>query len=176
MTRSVPPWLPDGTAELLDDVVGEVLECIQSRHHLVVVEGFRRSLAEEKDMLEHVNCGRVDPGLEGSRFLLRVIFIFVFVLGIVLDGLFIRVNGPVMPSLSTTFEGFKLSARHQPFMKGLRACSEGISFPRPGRLLWPSHCRGLRWLGVKETILEGLLIGQGLDFIIGHIGPVIYTS
>ncbi len=139
---SVPPWLPDGTAELLDDVVGEVSKYIQSRHHLVVIEGFHCSLAEKKDMLENVNCGRVDPGLKGSRFLLRVIFIFVFVLGLVLDGLFIRVNAPVIPSLSTLFKGFKLSARHQPFMKGLQARSEGISFPRLGRLLWPSHCRG----------------------------------
>ncbi len=92
MTRSVPPWLPDGTAELLDDVVGEISEYIQSCHHLVIVEGFRRSLAEEKDMLEHVNCGHADPGLEGSRFLLQVIFIFIFVLGLITDGLFIRVN------------------------------------------------------------------------------------
>ncbi len=84
MTRSIPPWLPDGTAELLDDVVGEVSEYIQSRHHLVIVEGFRRSLAEEKDTLEHVNCGRADPGLKGSRFLLQVIFIFIFVLGLVI--------------------------------------------------------------------------------------------
>jgi hypothetical protein len=116
-------------AELLDDVVSEVLEYIQSHHHLVIVEGFCRSLAEKKNMLEHVNCGRADPGLEGSRFLLRVIFIFVFVLGLVSDGLFIRVNTPVMPSLSTSFEGFKLSARHQLFMKGLRTRSEGVSFP-----------------------------------------------
>jgi hypothetical protein len=36
--------------------------------------------------------------------------------------------------------------------------------------------RGLRQLGVKEVILEGLLIGQGLDFLIGCISPVIYTS
>jgi hypothetical protein len=146
MTRSVPPWLPDGMAELLDDVVCEVLEYIQSRHHLVIVEGFRCSLAEEKDMLEHVNCGRADPGLEGSRFLLQVIFMFIFVLGLislVTDGLFIRVNAPVTPSLLTSFEGFKLSARHQPFIKGLRALSEGISFPHPGRLLWPSRCQGL---------------------------------
>ncbi len=134
--------LPDGTAELLDDVVGEVSEHIQSRHHLVVVEGFRRSLAEEKDTLEHVSCGCADPGLKGSRFLMRVIFIFVFILGLVMDGLFIRVNAPVTPSLSTLFEGFKLSARHQPFMKGLRARSEGISFLRPGRFIWPSHFRG----------------------------------
>ncbi len=145
-TRSVPLWLPDGTAELLDDVVGEVSEYIQSCHHLVVIEGFRGSLAEEKDTLEHVNCGHADPGLKGSRFLLRVIFIFIFDLGLVslvTDGLFIRVNAPVMPSLSTSFEGFKLSARHQPFIKGLRALSERISFPCLGRLLWPSHCRGL---------------------------------
>ncbi len=142
MSRSVPPWLPDGTAELLDDVVSEILEYIQSCHHLVVVEGFCCSLAEKKNTLEHVNCGRADPGLEGSRFLMRVIFIFVFILGLVLDGLFIRVNAPVTPSLSTLFKGFKLSVRHQPFMKGLRALSEGISFPRPGRLLWPSHFRG----------------------------------
>ncbi len=142
VSRSAPPWLPDGTAELLDDVVGEVLEYIQSHHHLVIVEGFRRSLAEKKNTLEHVNCGRADPGLEGSRFLMQVIFIFIFVLGLVSDGLFIRVNAPVTPSLSTLFKGFKLSARHQPFMKGLRVLSEGISFPRPGQLLWPSHFRG----------------------------------
>ncbi len=70
------------------------------------------------------------------------IFIFIFVLGLVSDGLFIRVNAPVTPSLSTSFEGFKLSTRHQPFMKGLQALSEGISFPHPGRLLWPSQFRG----------------------------------
>ncbi len=143
MSRSVPPWLPDGTAELLDDVVGEVSEHIQSHHHLVVIEGFCCSLAEKKDTLEHVNCDRVDPGLKGSRFFMRVIFVFIFVLDLITDGLFIRVNAPVVPSLSTSFKDFKLSVRHQPFMKGLRACSEGISFPRLGRLLWPSHCRGL---------------------------------
>ncbi len=76
---------------------------------------------------------------------MRVIFIFVFVLGLASDGLFIRVNAPVTPSLSMSFEGFKLSARHQPFMEGLRARSEGISSPRLGWLLWPSHCRGLVW-------------------------------
>ncbi len=146
MTRSVPPWLPDGTAELHDDVVGEVSEYIQSRHHLVIIECFCHSLAEEKDMLEHVNCGRADPGLKESRFLLRVIFIFNFVLGLVslvTDSLFIRVNALVTSSLLMSFEGFKLSTRHQPFIKGLRALSEGISFPRLGRLLWPSHCQGL---------------------------------
>ncbi len=140
MSRSVPPWLPAGTAEFLDDVIGEVLEYIQSRHHLVIIEGFHRSLAEKKDLLEHVNGGRADPGLEGSRFLLWVIFIIIFVF--VSDGLFIRVNAPVTPSLSTSFKGFKLSARHQPFLQGLRAHSEGISFPSPGRQRrWSSHCR-----------------------------------
>jgi hypothetical protein len=105
---SISSRLPDGTAELLDDVISEVSEYIQGCNHLVIVEGFRRSLAEKKDSLEHVNGGLVDPSLEGSSFLLWVIFIFVFVL----DGQFVRVNAPVMPSLSTLFEGFKLSARH----------------------------------------------------------------
>ncbi len=44
------------------------------------------------------------------------------------------------------------------------------------RMQVEGHGRGLRRLGVKEVILEGLLIGQDLDFIIGHISPVIYTS
>ncbi len=48
---SIPSRLPDGTAKLLDDVVGEVLEFIQGCNHLVIVEGFRRSLAEKKDLL-----------------------------------------------------------------------------------------------------------------------------
>jgi hypothetical protein len=38
------------------------------------------------------------------------------------------------------------------------------------------HCRGLRQLGVKETILEGLLVSQGLNLVIGLIGPVINSS
>ncbi len=77
---SVPSRLPDGMAELLDDVISEISEYIQGCNHLVIVEGFRRSLAEKKDLLEHVNGGLADPSLEGSSFLLRVIFIFVFVL------------------------------------------------------------------------------------------------
>ncbi len=85
MFRSIPSRLPDGTAELLDDVVSEVLEYIQGCNHLVIVEGFHRSLAEKKDLLEHVNGGCVDPSLEGSRFLLRVIFIFVFVFILISD-------------------------------------------------------------------------------------------
>jgi hypothetical protein len=137
---SIPSWLPDGTAELLDDVISEVSEYIQGCNHLVIIEGFRRSLAEKKDSLEHVNGGRADPSLKGSSFLLRVIFIIIFVF--VLDGLFVRVNAPVTPSLSTLFEGFKLSTRHQPFLQGLRACSEGISSPCLGWLQWSSHCRG----------------------------------
>jgi hypothetical protein len=135
---SVPSRLPDGTAELLDDVISEVLEYIQGCNLLVIVEGFCCSWAEKKDSLEHVNGGLADPSLGGSSFLLRVIFIFVFVL----DGLFVRVNAPVTPSLSTSFKGLKLSARHQPFLQSLRARSEGISFPSRGRLQWSSHCRG----------------------------------
>jgi hypothetical protein len=137
---SIPSRLPDGTAELLDDVISEVSEYIQGCNHLVIVEGSCRSLAEEKDSLEHVNGGHADPSLEGSSFLLRVIFVVIFVF--VLDGLFVRVNAPVTPSLLTSFEGFKLSARHQPFLQGLRAHSEGISSPHPGRLQWSSRCRG----------------------------------
>jgi hypothetical protein len=41
VSRYVPSWLPDGTAELLDDVVSEVSECIQCSDHSVIVEGFR---------------------------------------------------------------------------------------------------------------------------------------
>ncbi len=46
-----------------------------------------------------------------------------------------------------------------------------------GRQMWfKGRCRGLRRLGVKETILEGLLVSQGLNLIIGCIGPVIDAS
>ncbi len=140
VSGSVPSRLPDGTAELLDDVINEVLEYIQGCNHLVIVEGFCRSLAEKKDSLEHINGGLVDPSLKGSSFLLRVIFIVIFVF--VLDGLFVRVNAPVTPNLSRSFEGFKLSTRHQPFLQDLRAHSKGISSPSPGRRRWSSHCRG----------------------------------
>jgi hypothetical protein len=85
VSRSIPPWLPDGTAELFDDVVGEVLEYIQSHHHLIVVEGFHRPLAKEKDSLKHINSGLVDPGLEKNSILLRVI-VPVFVLVLISDG------------------------------------------------------------------------------------------
>ncbi len=69
VSRSVPSWFPDGTAELLDDVISEVLEYIQSRHHLVVVEGFCRPLAKQEYMLKHINSGLADPGLEGNSIL-----------------------------------------------------------------------------------------------------------
>jgi hypothetical protein len=72
MSRYVHSWLPDGMAELLDDVVSEVLECIQCCYHLVIVEGFCRSLAEEKDSLEHVHSDLADSCLEESLFPLRV--------------------------------------------------------------------------------------------------------
>ncbi len=130
MSWSVPSWLPDGMAELLDDVISEASEYIQGCNHLVIVEGFQRSLAEKKDSFEHVNGGLADPSLKGSSFLLRVIFIFVFVL----ESRFVRVNAPVTLSLSMSFEGFEPSARHQPFLQGLRARSEGISSPSRSRL------------------------------------------
>ncbi len=36
--------------------------------------------------------------------------------------------------------------------------------------------QGLGLLGVKEVILKGLLIGQSLDVIPGHVGPVVNSS
>jgi hypothetical protein len=82
---SVPSQLPDGTAELLDDVISEASEYIQGCNHLVIIEGFRCSLAEKKDSLEHANGGHVDPSLEGRSFLLWVIFA-VFVNVLISDG------------------------------------------------------------------------------------------
>ncbi len=67
VSRYVSSWLPDGKAELLDDVLSEVLECIQCGDHLVVVKGFCCSLAEEKDSLEHVHSGLADSCLEESH-------------------------------------------------------------------------------------------------------------
>ncbi len=130
----VPSWFPDGTAEFLDDVISEALEYIQGGDHLVVVEGFCRSLAEEKDSLEHVHSVLADSCLKKSRFPLRVTCIFSIVGVVVIDGRFVGVNTPLMPRLATSFQGFKLSARHQPFLQGLRA--------GPRRI--PSHyCKAL---------------------------------
>ncbi len=120
VSRSVPSWLPDGTAELLDDVVGEVLEYVQGCNHLVIVEGFRRSLAKKKDLLEHVHGGSADPCLKGSGLLLQVISVVTIIFIFVLFDLFFRVNPSLMPGLSDSFPGFKHSARHQPFLQVLR--------------------------------------------------------
>jgi hypothetical protein len=80
VSRSIPSWLPDGTAELLDDVIGEVLEYIQSRHHLVIVEGFRHPLVKQEYTLEHINSGLADPSLEENSILSWVLVaVFVFV-------------------------------------------------------------------------------------------------
>ncbi len=85
VSSSILFWLPDGMAELLDDVVGEILEYIQSHHHLVVVEGFCRPLAKKEYLLEPINSGLADPSLKGNSILLRVV-IPVFVLVLILDG------------------------------------------------------------------------------------------
>jgi hypothetical protein len=87
----------------------------------VVLEGFCHSLAEEKDSLEHVHSGLMDSCLEESRFPLRVTCIFSIVVVVVIDGQFVGVNTPLMPRLATGFQGFKPSARHQPFLQALRA-------------------------------------------------------
>ncbi len=120
MSRYVPSWLPDGTAELLDNVVSEVLECIQCGDHLVILEGFCRFLAEEKDSIEHVHSGLVDSCLKESRLPLRVTSIFSVVVVVIFNGRFVRVNAPLVLRLLASFQGFKLSARHQSFLNVLR--------------------------------------------------------
>ncbi len=132
MSRYVPSWLPDGTAELLDDVVSEVLECIQCCDHLVIVEGFHRSLAEEKDSFEHVHSGLMDSCLKESQFPLRVTYFFSIIVIVIFDGRFVRVNALITLRLSMYFQSFKLSARHQPFLQALRAHPKGYSPPPAG--------------------------------------------
>jgi hypothetical protein len=141
VSRSIPSWLPDGMAELLDDVVGEVLEYIQSRHYLVVEEGFHRPLAKKEYSLEHIYSGLADPSLEGNSILLWVVVaVLVFVL--ITEGWFIRVNASTTTSLLTSFVGFKLSTRHQHLPPGLGARSIGISPSlRPGFEI-SRHCKG----------------------------------
>ncbi len=147
VSRYVPSWLPDGTAELLDDVVSEVSECIQCSDHLVIVEGFCRSLAEEEDSLEHVHSGLADSCLEESRFPLRVTFIFSVVVIVIFDGQLVGVNAPLTPHLSTSFQGFKLSARHQPFLQVLKAQPQGISSPSHSSC----HCKALSQVKGRTT-------------------------
>ncbi len=60
----IPSRLLDGTAELLDDIVSEVLKYIQGGDHLVVIEGYPNSLAEEKNSLEHIDCILADSCLD----------------------------------------------------------------------------------------------------------------
>ncbi len=122
----IPSWLPDGTAELLDDVAGEVSKNVQGGDHLVFVEGFRCSLAEEKDSLEHVHSGLANSCLEVSRFPLRVTCIFSIIVIIIIDCQFVRVNAVLTLRLATGFQSFKLSVRHQPFLQGLRAVPHGM--------------------------------------------------
>jgi hypothetical protein len=122
VSRYVPSWLPDDTAELLDYVVSEILEYIQGGDQLVVVEGFHRSLAEEKDSLKHIDCVLANSCLNEGWVPLRVFCFFsVVVVIVVFNSRFVRVNAPITPHLATSFQGFKLSARHQPFLEVLRA-------------------------------------------------------
>ncbi len=83
MSRYVPSRLPDGMAELLDDVVGEVLKYIQDGDLLVIVEGSRCSLAEEKDSFEYINCVLADSCLNKGQVPLRVFCFFSVVIVIV---------------------------------------------------------------------------------------------
>ncbi len=79
----VPSRLLDGMAELLDDVVSEVSKYIQGGDHLVVVEGYCRSLAEEKDSLEHIDCVLADSCLDDSRVPLTVFCFFSIIIVII---------------------------------------------------------------------------------------------
>ncbi len=143
---SIPSRLSYGMAELLDDVVGEVTEYIHGCNHLVVVEGLRCSLAEKKDLLEHVNSGLVDPCLEGSSFCLQVSPIVTVIFIFVLDSCFVRVNAFLAPGLSHSFPGLTLSARHQPLHQVLRA--HPIWSHSPGRRRWSYYCR---WLSLGRS-------------------------
>ncbi len=85
--------LLDGTAELLDDVVSEVSKYIQGGDHLVVVEGYRRSLAEEEDSLEHIDCVLADSCLGNSWFPLTVFCFFsIIIVIVVFDSQFVRAD------------------------------------------------------------------------------------
>jgi hypothetical protein len=142
--RYVPSWLPDGTAELLDDVVGEVLKYIKGGDQLVIVEGFCRSLAKEKDSLEHVNCVLKNSFLNKGRVPLRVFCFFsVVIVIIIFDSSFVKVDVPLTLRLATGFQGFKLSARHQPFLQGLRAGP-----------YWSCHCKASSPVKVERRKLS----------------------
>ncbi len=122
LSRYVPSRLPDDTTELLDDVVGEVLKYIEGGDHLVIIEGFCRSLAEAKDSLKHVDCVLTNSCLNKGRFTLRVFCYFSVIVAIVVfDSQFVRVDALITLHLVMGFQGFKLSVRHQPFLEVLRA-------------------------------------------------------
>jgi hypothetical protein len=140
MSGYVPSWLPDGTAELLDDVIGEVLKYIKGGDHLVVIEGFRRSMAEEKYSLEHADCVLANSCLNEGRFTFRVACIFsVVIVIVVFNSRFVRVDAPLMPRSMMGFQGFKLSARHQPFLEVLRLLP-----------CLSCHCKALSQVKVKQ--------------------------
>jgi hypothetical protein len=63
----------------------------------------------------------------------------------------------------------------------MRDITEGVTRYPPHKCLScqlrvKGQSRGLGQLGVKEVILEGLLIGQGLDVVPDCVGPVINSS
>ncbi len=115
------------------ETIHEGLLVGQGLNLLVIIEGFSRPLAKEKDLLKHINSGLADPGLEGNSILSQVI-VAVFVLVLISEGQFVRVFAPVMLSLSMCLKGLKLSTRHQHFPPGLGAQSIGISPSPPPRI------------------------------------------
>jgi hypothetical protein len=82
VSRYIPSWLPNGTAELLDDVLGEFSKYIEGGDHLVIIEGICCSLAEEKDSLEHVDCVLANSCLDEGWVPLRVFCFFSVVIAL----------------------------------------------------------------------------------------------
>ncbi len=80
----IPFRLPDGMAELLDDVVGKVSKYIQGGDHLVIVEVCFCSFAEEKDSLLHINCVLADSCFNKGWVPLRVFCFFGVVIVIII--------------------------------------------------------------------------------------------
>ena len=82
----------------------------------------------------------------------------------------IRVIGSLQVGMRNITEGMSSYSPH------LAKKNKNVSESLGCRMLVKGRGRGLRQLGVKEVILESLLISQGLNLVISHVGPVINSS
>jgi hypothetical protein len=82
----------------------------------------------------------------------------------------IRVIGSLQVGTQNVAEGMSSYSPH--LAKKNKRVGESLSC----QMRIKGHGRGLRWLGVKKVILEGLLVSQGLNLVISHVGPVIDSS